>query len=34
MESLDVPKDEHLDTIDKINYIHAIIFPVKKKGEQ
>ncbi len=33
MESLDVPKDLHTDTIDKVNLIHGIIFPIKKEGD-
>ena len=30
MDSLDVPKDEHLDIIDRINLIHPIMFPQEK----
>jgi hypothetical protein len=31
METLEVPKERHMDVIDKVNLIHSIIFPVKKE---
>jgi hypothetical protein len=33
METLEIPKERHMDTIDKVSLMHAIIFAVKKKGE-
>jgi hypothetical protein len=33
METLEVPKDRHVEIIDKVNLIHSTLFPAKKDGE-
>ena len=31
MESMDIPREQHTDVIDKVNLIHGIIFPIEKR---
>jgi hypothetical protein len=33
MESMDVPKDRHMEVLDKVNLVHSIIFPIKKEDD-
>jgi hypothetical protein len=33
MESMDVPKEQHTDVLDKVNLVHSITFPIKKEDD-
>lgn len=33
MASMDVPKEQHTDVLDKVNLVHSITFPIKKEDD-